>query len=381
MLNGSDAAETDSFPLCIDNIFVILLYRYILYNFIRNLGMIMASFISIYLLIDFFEKIDTFVEKGKSIGLIAQFFLFNIPFIIDMMSPVCILLAGVITLGVLNHSNELIALKACGIPLKRITTPIIGAAWVCILLFLAMAQLLLPKTIAATNRIWHSEVKGKVPLGIYRNGRYYYRGQDGFYSFARPDNRKNSFNFFSYTAWNKQYGLNKLIVARSADWNKGIWTLRDGQIQEAAGNARFSQQVFKERNLDFPEAPSDFFVPAYHTMELSLFELYKETRHTKSKEESNKAWTDFYGRISYTFLGLPLLLLGLPLLLLVYRKWGRDLSLAIPVSCGMAFVCWGAYTTLQSLAKASYLNPLIAALSIHLVIGCLGFLLLVREDI
>ena len=173
---------------------MILLYRYILYNFIRNLGMIMASFTSIYLLIDFFEKVDNFFEKGKSIGLIIQFFLFNIPFIIDMMSPVCILLAGVVTLGVLNHSNELIALKACGIPLKKITAPIIGAAVVCILLFLAMAQLVLPKTIEATNRIWHKEVKGKVPLGIYRNGRYYYRGQDGFYSFARPDPHKNSFN-------------------------------------------------------------------------------------------------------------------------------------------------------------------------------------------
>lgn len=359
---------------------MILLYRYILAHFIRNLGMIMASFISIYLLIDFFEKIDNFLEKGKSIGLVIQFFLLSIPFIIDMMSPVCILLAGVVTLGVLNHSNELIALKASGIPLKKITRPIIGAAMVCVLLFLLMSQLVLPKTIAATNRIWNKEVKGKVPLGIYRSGRYYYRGQDGFYSFARPDPHKNSFNNFSYTVWNDKYELNKLIVAQVADWDHGKWTLQHGQLQEATGNTRFAQQIFNERNLALPETPDDFFVPAYRTMELSLLELYKETKHTKSKEDRNKAWTEFFGRISYTLLGLPLLLLGLPLLLMVYRKWGRDLSLAIPVSCGMAFVCWGVYTTLQSLAKASYLNPLTAALSVHLVVGSLGLLLLVRED-
>ena len=46
----------------------------------------------------------------------------------------------------------------------------------------------------------------------------------------------------------------------------------------------------------------------------------------------------------------------------------------------MAFACWGLYTTLQSLAKASYLPPLAAALSVHLVVGCLGLILLVRED-
>jgi lipopolysaccharide export system permease protein len=75
-----------------------------------------------------------------------------------------------------------------------------------------------------------------------------------------------------------------------------------------------------------------------------------------------------------------LLLLGLPLLLLVYRTWGRDLSIAIPVSCGMAFVCWGLYTTLQSLAKAGYLSPLIAAFSVHLLMGSLGLFFLMRED-
>lgn len=358
---------------------MILLYRYILAHFFRNIGLIMASFISIYLLIDFFEKIDNFLEKGKSFELIAKFFLLNIPFIIDMMSPVGVLLAGVVTLGVLNHSNELIALKACGIPLKKITLPIVGAGMACILLFLAMAQLVLPKTIATTNHIWNREVKGKVPLGIYRNGRYYYRGHDGFYSFARPDPQKNLFKNFSYTTWDAAYVPRTLIAAETAVWENGVWTLGNGQVQDAAGS-RFATRLFKEQRFDFPEQPEDFFVPAYRSMELSLVELYKETKNTRTADERNKAWTEFYGRISYTFLGLPLLLLGLPLLLLVYRKWGRDLSLAIPVSCAMAFVCWGIYTTLQSLAKASYLPPLAAALSVHLVVGCLGLFLLMRED-
>lgn len=359
---------------------MILLHRYILAHFIRNLGLIMASFISIYLLIDFFEKIDDFLEKGKSFELIAEFFLLNIPFIVDMMSPVCILLAGVVTLGMLNHSNELIALKACGIPLRKITLPIIAAAMVCILLFLAMAQTVLPTTVTATNHIWNREVKGRNPSGIYRSGRYYYRGLDGFYSFARPDPQKNLFANFSYTAWNAAYRPQTLIAAETAVWDQGVWTLYDGQVQEARGEERFATEVFHERRFAFPEQPEAFFVPPYRSMELSLAELYKETRHSRSDEARTKAWAEFYGRISYTFLGLPLLLLGLPLLLLVYRKWGRDLSLAIPVSCGMAFVSWGLYTTLQSLAKAGYIPPLAAAVSVHLVVSCLGIFLLMRED-
>ena len=360
---------------------MILLYRYILAHFIRNLGMIMAGFISLYLLIDFFEKIDNFMEKGKSFALVAQFFTANIPFIIDLMSPVCILLAGVVTLGVLNHSNELIALKACGIPLKKITLPIIGAAMACILLFLGMAQVVLPQSVARTNEIWNKEVRGKVPLGIYRNGRYYYRGAKGFYSFARPDAQVNQFQNFSYTIWNSDYGAETQISAQSASWDQDGWTLKNGQVQRANGPERLKTELFAERRFDFPETPSNLFVPAYHTMELSLVQLYQETRHSHSPEERNKALTNFYGRISYTLLGLPLLLLGLPLLLMVYRTWGRDLSLAIPVSCGMAFVCWGVYNTLQSMAKAGYIPPLLAAVTVHLVVGSIGLWLLVREDL
>ncbi len=359
---------------------MILLNRYILALFLRHLGVIMAGFISLYLLIDFFEKIDNFLEKGKSFSMIATFFTASIPSIIDLMSPVCILLAGVVTLGVLNHSNELIALKACGIPLRRITRPIIGAALACTLLFLAMVQVVLPKTVSLTNEIWNKEVRGKVPLGIYRNGRYYYRGHEGFYSFARPKPQQNRFNHFSYTIWNDQYRADTLIAAESASWDQGIWTLFNGQVQRAGANQRMTTEIFTERRFNFAETPDDFFVPAYRSMELSLVQLYQETRHARSEDEHTRALTNFYGRISYTLLGLPLLLLGLPLLLAVYRAWGRDLSLAIPVSCGMAFVCWGAYTTLQSLAKAGYVPPLMSAICIHLVVGGVGYFLLLRED-
>jgi len=357
-----------------------LLNRYILLQFLKNIMMIMMSFIAIYVLIDFFEKIDDFMEKGKSMGLVIHFFVLNIPFILEQMGPVCILLAGVVTLGILNHSNELIALKSCGIPLRKITGPIIAAGIAVSLLQLTASQVLLPKTVAKTNEIWNKEVKGRVPLGIYRNGRYYYRGVDGFYSFARPDPHKDEFHFFSYASWDSEYRLNSLIAARRAEWQNGIWTLYQGQLQTAVPGDKFLTEVFSRRDFGFFDKPADFFVSRYRSKELSLTGLYREALHKKSPDEATAAWADFYGRVSYILLGLPLLLLGLPLLLMVYRKWGRDLSLAIPVSCGMAFACWGVWGTLQSLAKTGYMNPLFAASAIHIFIGSLGLFLLLRED-
>jgi len=356
------------------------LNSYILSQFGRNIITLIAGFIAIYILIDFFEKIDNFMEKGKSMGLVVKFFLFNIPFILEQMGPVCILLAGVITLGILNHSNELIALKASGIPLKKIVMPIILAGAVFSVLLLAMSQFILPKTVAATNKIWNEEVKGKVPLGILRNGRYYYQSRNAFYSFARPDPQKYEYLDFSYSTWDKDYRLTSLIASKRAVWRNGVWRLFEGQLQTASGEDTFVTDIFERRRFDLPDNPEDFFIPEYRTLELSLTGLFLDANRKTSKAEASKAWSAFYGRISYILLGLPLLLLGLPMLLIVYRKWGRDLSLAIPVSCGLAFISWGLWGTLHSLAKAGYMSPLLAASTVHAIIGLTGIFMLLRED-
>jgi lipopolysaccharide export system permease protein len=353
--------------------------RYIFILFFKYFVTLTTGFITLYILIDFSQKIDNFMDKGKSMGLVIRYFLLHIPFILEQMGPVCILLAGVITLGLLNHSNELLALKSCGLPLRRITRPILLAGTAGCLLLLLMSQFVVPGSVAETNRIWNQEVKGKVPLGIYRNGRYYYRSKEGFYSFVRPHPSKNHFYAFSFSSWDPSYHLTTLVSANLAIWANDKWALLKGQIQERAGEETFTADIFRGRHFDFPDQPDDFFVPEYHSLELSLTGLFVEAKQEDGME-GTRAWTEFYGRIFYTLLGLPLLLLGLPLLLIVYRRWGRDLSLAIPVSSGLAFACWGGWSTLQSLAKAGYVSPFLASSSVHLLIGLFGIYLLLRED-
>lgn len=320
------------------------------------------------------------MKAGKSMGIVLQFFLLSIPFIIDQLGPVLILLSGVITLGLLNHHHELLALKAGGIPLRAIVKPLLTGGMLCTMLFLGMAQWLLPATMSKTNTIWYENVKGMVPLGIFRNGRYYYKGQEGFYSFARPDPRKGNFLNFSYSSWTSDYNLDTLISAASAEWKAPNWILHNGQMQERTAENNYKTTHFDHKKLTLVETPDDFFVPEYEATELSITALFQRIYKQHTQEEKIKARADFYSRISYTLLGLPLLLLGLPVLLISYQKWGRDLSIAIPASCGLAFLAWGLWGALQSLARADYINPILAAIIIHLLFGSAGLFLLHRQN-
>ena len=54
---------------------MILLERYLFKQFSRNVLLVLAGLVTIYLLIDFFEQIDNFIEARKSFGLATKYFL------------------------------------------------------------------------------------------------------------------------------------------------------------------------------------------------------------------------------------------------------------------------------------------------------------------
>lgn len=352
-----------------------LLDKYLLSQYIKYFLTVNIAFVSLYVLIDFFDKIDDFSNKGHSIWLVIQYFALNIPFVVDQLSPILILLSGVIVLGILNHSNELVALKAGGIPLKLILKPIILAGIGMTMLFLAVAQFILPTTISITNQIWFEQVKGRIQLGIYRNGRYYFKGKEGFYSFEWKNKKFFVFNNFSYSIWSDDHKLETLVASEVAGFEKGRWILTHGQIHKERGG-EYRARPFGTKHLELPETPEDFLIPQYDNVAMSITNLFFDIFKKDTEEQQTKAWAEFFGRISYIFLGMPLLFMGLPILLISYQRWGKDLSIAIPASCGMAFLAWGLWGTLQSLAKAGALPPYVAGTVIHVLFTVWGLYLL-----
>lgn len=360
-----------------------LLDKYLIKQFIKNFLTVNVAFASIYLLVDFIEKFDNFTRAGKSFGLALEYFLLNVPFVVDQLGPVLILLSGVISLGILNHTNELTALKAGGIPLKKIIRPILFGGIILTMLMFAAAQWLLPYTITAANNIWYEQVKGKLPLGIYRNGRYYYKGSEGFYSFEWPNPKRMLFVNFSYSRWTDEYNVETLLTAKYANWDakRKSWILNHAQGQRVMDNGKYMIRNNSYWELKLPEDPEDFLVPENESIQLSLLDLFLDIGKKETEGLREKALTDFLARISYILLGLPLLLLGLPILLISYQKWGRDLSVAIPASCGLAFVAWGAWGAMQSLAATGYISPYLAAVTVHVLFAATGIYLLRKQDI
>ncbi len=114
-----------------------MLKRYVLIQFVKIYLLTASGLIGVFLIVDFFERIDEFLVKDAPMIDLISYFIFKIPFIAFYMAPQAVLLATVITLASLSQNNELTAMKACGISITGITFPIIGASLVVTLLILA----------------------------------------------------------------------------------------------------------------------------------------------------------------------------------------------------------------------------------------------------
>jgi lipopolysaccharide export system permease protein len=358
---------------------MILLDRYIFRQFAKYLVLVTTTLVTLYLLVDFIELIDKFLESQKDLGLAAKYFILKIPLILEQLTPVAILLGGIIVLGLLNHRGEILALKAVGIHTFRITFPITGAALVFTLLTLAFAEFIVPPTTAATNVILYEQVRQKAYGGILRGNRYFHKSGQGFYSFEKNSESDNRFDLFTFVSWDKEYRLETYLTAGSASWADGVWTLTNCRIKQKTAEGGYRVHTYGETGFPLEAKPGDFFIPQYKVNEMSLSELYSLSR-TNRGARGTEAGLKLLERISFIFLGIPLLMLGLPLLLTAHQRWGRDLSLAVPLSCGLAFAAWGGWSVLQSLAKANAVNPHLAAWSIHLLIAAIGTFLILQED-
>jgi lipopolysaccharide export system permease protein len=356
-----------------------LLDRYLFKQFTAIMVLVLTALLAIYLLVDFFERIDDFMQAGKPLSLAIKYLLLKIPLIIEQLTPITILLGGIIALGLINHHGELIAIKAAGTSTFRITVPIMAAAIFFTLLTVAIGEWLVPPTSTITNKIMYEQVRQKKAKGILRNNRFFYKDEQGFYTFEKLSQAVNRFDNFSFTSWDSGYTLLVMMNAEEATWQDGKWIFKNSQVKKLNDQGSYDISFSKSTSLPLPAKPADFFIPEYKIDEMPLSGLY--TQGTKDKSfRGVKANLKFLERFSFILLGIPLLMLGLPILLIAHKRWGRDLSVAIPVSCGLAFGAWGLWGIMQSFAKAEIINPYLAALAVHLLIGSVGTYLILGED-
>lgn len=135
-------------------------------TFLIVLFVLMMQFLWLY--------IDELVGKGLGLGVIFEFLGWGSATLFPLALPLATLLASIMTMGSFGENNELLAMKAAGIPLLRILSPLmILSVLISVAAFFASNNLIpvaYEKIYTLRDDIGKTKEEIKIPTGIFYNG-------------------------------------------------------------------------------------------------------------------------------------------------------------------------------------------------------------------
>jgi len=123
-----------------------ILSRYILRQHLPPLGYALAALTFAMLVNQIAKQFGNFVGKGLPWTVILEVFTLSIPFIVAMTLPMAVLVAVLYTFSHLAADNEITAMRAGGISIGRLLSPVMGGALVVALISLVWNDQVLPRS-------------------------------------------------------------------------------------------------------------------------------------------------------------------------------------------------------------------------------------------
>ncbi len=356
-----------------------LIIRYLYKEFFTFFFISLITFLVIYMAVDFFGKIDNFLEANVPLKVALSYFLYKIPLSIQQLIPVSVLISVMLMLGIMNKHNEILAMRNCGRSLFNISSPIIAIAMLTGIGCFFLSESIVPITSAMANDIWNVQVEKSDAQGAYKLSHLWYRGRGSIYQIRAYDSRRHVIEGFSVFFLDKDFNLTKRIDARKATWINNRWHLNDGLIQDIKPDGSRKWIKFTNHTVQLPEGPQSFERSMKAPEEMSFWELRKYTRKIREEGyDSTRCQVDLYIKIAFPFICPILTLVGIPLAL---RRKKGGIPLSITIGIGLSFLYLLTFGLSRSLAISGALPPLLGAWITNLLFSLFGVCLMLVEEI
>jgi LPS export ABC transporter permease LptF/LPS export ABC transporter permease LptG len=382
--------------------FLTLLDRYIAWSFVGYVGLVLAAFLSIYILVHFMDLFDDIQQHRVRGRVVFHYYLFYSVAIAHTVAPVAVLVAVLVTFGVLARYNEVTAMKAGGLSIYRIAAPLLGMGLLASATLFAMQELVLP----TTNRIADQDfnvIKGRPPQASSLLDRRWILASDGrFYNYDYLIERKNpaeagvkttrsrdEFSLYGLSVYDidpTTWELREQLYSRRASWNEPAYgyDLDPGHRLTLKPSLRFrSFEQTRVRALG-REPGGELEAPRYFKREHKPYETmsFDELRvHIASVEamgfDGVPLRVQLHRKLSFPMVGFIMTLLGIPFSFVVAR---RGALYGIGISIIIAILYWACLGTFEALGNNAILPPVLAAWAPNLLFGAAGLYLMLTLE-
>ncbi len=343
------------FPLILDDL--------ILKDFSKYLGMILLTFILLMLVFTFFELLGDIVRNRVSPFMIGEYLANVTPSMIYLMTPLSVLLAVLVTFGLMQKSSEITAMKATGISVYRIIVPILVVAGVLSAGLFFFDQFYIPGANQRQETL-RNTIKGKPAQTYLRPDRKWIFGENHsiyYYEFFDPDqNRFGSLSMFVFDP--ATFQLTQRVYATRAHWEDSLqkWVFERGWQRSFSSSAIESYRTFDVDTMAAAtEQPNYFKKEVKQSSEMNYDEL---RRYIQDLQQSGfdvvRLRVQLHKKFAFPLITFVMAILAIPFSLSAGKK-GALTSVAVAI--GIAMVYWVTSGLFEAMGNTNYLPAALAA--------------------
>ena len=353
---------------------------YILSQLLFYFFLLLASFVFLTEVFTFFDLTNDMIHNHIPLATMFTYLFFLTPELIYRTLPVSVLVAVLVTFGILSKQNEVIAFKACGVSLYRLALPVFICGSALSTGLFAFDHYYVPGANRKQEAL-RAEIKGRPTRTYYAPERNWIMGQGSrIYYYRVFDQSQWVMGDVSAFELDKDtFRMVRQVYGERARWSPELkqWVFYNGWVSDFPSGAARSYEKFEVKNIQELTEPPDYFLKEQvQDKQMNFMELDAYIRDLKqSGFDTVNLQVQFYRKFSVPLFALIMALLAVPFAFMVGN---RGAMAGVGVSIGIAIAYWGVSTVFEKMGGIGELDPAVAAWSPDVIFALAGLYLLLH---
>ncbi len=339
--------------------------RYVLSQFSKILFAVILSTAILFIVVDYTEIADEITDYSVPWEVVLSYYRYFSIQVLDLILPLSVLLATMITFAIFSRNSEVTAMKANGISLYRISIPIVMMAAIASGVSYLLQDFVLPYSNEQVHEL-KSRIKGRDTARsfgeqrqwIFGNGRYLFN----FLEFDQRGQTLKRIQVFEFHP--TEFRLTRRVLAEEARWDGIGWVFVNGWIRSFGDDGtRSFTPINRPVRLHYPERPEYFSTEVRTPDQMTFNQLRHYIRDLeRSGYDASGLTVELFRKTSWPFVSLVMGLIALPFSFRMSHRTGGALY-GIATALFLAFVYWTVFGIFIQLGEVGRLPAVLAAWS------------------
>ncbi len=362
-----------------------ILDEYVIREFLNTFILVLSGFLMLVLIFTSFELIGDMLRNRIPPATLGAYLVNLTPNLVYNIAPLAVLIAVLVTFGVLNRNSEIIAMKATGISLYRLVVPIVSISAILAACLFLFDEYYLPQANRKQEAL-RNLIKGRPPQTVLHPEHNWIFGQPHsgepgrifYYEFFDPD--RNEFANLSIFEFNPStFALSRRIFASRVAWDEASssWTFQNGWVCDMDGANVTQFRDFKSTAFaEIHEEPGYFKKESLQSQEMNFRQLEHYIGDLRqSGFDTIRLRVALWHKLAYPITAIVMSVLAIPFALSMGRR-GSLSGIAVAIAVALAYlVIDGLF---GAMGAVNYLPAGLAAWSPDILFGLIGGYMLLR---